>query len=55
MVGTSLRAFAHPTALSSSRIRIDQLLLLGTVLHEHVDEGPDLRRQMVLVRIDRVH
>src|ERR1700682_872299 len=31
----------------SSRIRVDQLLLLGAVMCEHVDKGPDLRREMM--------
>src|ERR1700676_4815883 len=39
----------------SSRIRIDQLLLLGAVMREHVDKGSDLRREMMTMRIDRIH
>ena len=38
-----------------SRIRIDQLLLLGAVVRKHVDESPDLGRQMMAMRIDRIH
>ena len=40
---------------NQSGIGIDQLLLLGTVVDEQVDEGADLCRQMVTMRIDRVH
>src|SRR5580693_3031662 len=39
----------------ASRIWIDQLLLLGGMLRQQVDEGPDLGREMVAVRIDRIH
>src|SRR6266702_5009014 len=40
---------------SYSRIGIDQLLLLGTVIRKHVDEGTNLRREMMAVWINRVH
>src|SRR6266436_7896255 len=38
-----------------SRKWIYQALMLGTVVHEQIDKAPDLRRQMMAMRIDRVH
>ena len=46
---------ARPDGQSTSGIGIDQLLLFGAVLREQIDEGPDLRREMMAVRIDRIH
>ena len=34
---------------------VNKPLMLGTVVREQVDEASDLRRQMMAVRIDRVH
>jgi hypothetical protein len=39
----------------ASRIWIDQFLLFGGMLRQQVDKGPDLGREMVAVRIDRIH
>ena len=44
-----------PIRTAYSRIRIDQLLMLGAVLREKIDKGSHLRRQMVTMRINRVH
>src|SRR5438105_7050563 len=38
-----------------SRIGVDQLLMFGAEPHQHVDEDSDLGRQMMPMRIDRVH
>src|SRR3954451_19790726 len=38
-----------------SRIGIDQLLMFGAEMHEHIDESSDLSRQMMPMRIERVH
>ena len=38
-----------------SRIGVDQLLMRGAVMRQHVDEGSDLSRQMMPMRVDRVH
>src|ERR1700746_3547159 len=43
------------TTKKFSRVRVDLLLLLGRVTCQEVDEGPDLGRKMVTVRIDRIH
>ena len=40
---------------SHSRIGIDQHLLLGTLMRKHIDEGTNLRREMMAVWINRVH
>ena len=37
------------------RIRVNQLLLIGRMPGQEVDEGPHLRREMMAMRVDRIH
>jgi hypothetical protein len=47
----------HATILTGNKsgIGIDQLLLLGAVMREPIDEAADLYREMMPMRVDRIH
>ena len=53
--GQAARVTCSGPGWAAQEQRIDQLLMLGAVLHEKVDKAPDLRRQMMAMRINRVH
>ena len=61
--GPSRRDAADEAGARSPRVReracssvgVDQLLRFGAELHQRIDEGSDLGRQMMPMRVDRVH